>query len=123
MKNMLPKLVVDQDKCVLCHECEENCPVEGIVIDADPPFLQEPCIYCWRCVMVCPEIAIDAKGSEWGVLHRALPESYAQFRIRLDEAADRGEYRWLIDPDAVDYTDHQLDQRRRKQKEIGEAKE
>jgi hypothetical protein len=30
------------------------------------------------------------------------PANYARYRKALDEARDRGEFRWLVDPDTVD---------------------
>ena len=108
----MPRLCIDQDLCTQCHTCEENCPVDGIDVTASPPTLQNPCIYCWRCVMVCPEIAIDAVDGDWGDLQKNMPLSYKVYRERLDEAAARGKFKWLMDPDTLDFENTQLEQRR-----------
>jgi flavodoxin/ferredoxin len=110
--HFLPPLRIDKDTCTQCHTCEENCPVDGIDIEADPPSIQNPCIYCYRCVMVCPEIAIDAVDGDWGTLQSNMPVSYQVYRERLDAAASRGEFKWLMDPDTINFEDTQLDQRR-----------
>jgi Fe-S-cluster-containing hydrogenase component 2 len=110
----LPSLRIATDVCTQCHTCEENCPVDGIDATADPPTIQNPCIYCWRCVMVCPEIAIDAVDGDWGDLQKNMPQSYDVYRKRLDEAAARGKFEWLIDPDTLDFENTQLEQRRAK---------
>ena len=41
------------------------------------------------------------------------PENYSRYRQALDEAAARGEYRWLIDPDSIDFDDPLYKQRER----------
>ncbi len=116
MKQFFPKFHIDTEKCVQCHTCEENCPVDGIEIKPDSYSIQKPCIYCFRCVMVCPEIAIDAVDSDWGMLKNTVPEAYELYRKRLDEAAARGEFCWLMDPDSIDFEDTMLEQRRRNKK-------
>jgi len=118
MEQSFPRLQIDRGKCVQCHTCEETCPANGIEIKPDSCSIQDPCIYCFRCVMVCPEIAIDAVNSDWGMLLDMIPASYELYRKRLDEAAARGEFRWLVDPDSIDFEDTMLKQRRRnKEKE------
>jgi Fe-S-cluster-containing hydrogenase component 2/flavodoxin len=117
LTRFLPRLRIDTDLCTQCRTCEENCPVDGIDATAAPPVLQTPCIYCWRCVMVCPEIAIDAVDGDWGDLLKNMPQSYKVYRERLDEAAARGEFKWLMDPDTLDFENTQLEQRRARLKE------
>ena len=114
LASFMPSLHIDEHTCTQCHTCEENCPVNGIDIEADPPSIQNPCIYCWRCVMVCPEIAIDAVDGDWGFLLETMPVNYELYRQRLDDAAARGEFKWLMDPDTINFEDTQLNQRRAK---------
>ena len=52
--------VIDENTCISCGTCAENCPVDAIsagddayVIDADT------CIDCGTCASVCPVDAID----------------------------------------------------------------
>ena len=110
MDQMMPKLRIDMEKCILCHECEENCPVKGIDVEADPPRIQEPCTYCWYCAKICPTLAIEA---DWDMLVAMAPDNYAQYRKALDDAAARGEFRWLIDPDSINFDDPLYKQRER----------
>lgn len=42
------------------------------------------------------------------------PTLYARNRKDLDEAAARGEFRWLIDPETINYNDPLYKQRERK---------
>ena len=110
LKQVTPKLRIDTETCIHCHECEENCPVEGIDVETDPPRIQTPCIYCWRCVNVCPTLSI---GADWEPLVRMAPVNYARYRNELDKAAARGEFRWLIDPEIIDCSDPLYKQRAR----------
>ena len=107
---MMPRLSIDMEKCTYCHMCEDNCPVKGIDVEADPPRIQEPCVYCWYCAKICPTLAIEA---DWDMLVAMAPDNYANYRKALDEAAERGEFRWLIDPDSLDFDDPLYKQRQR----------
>ena len=108
----LPKLEVDLLSCTLCMTCEKECPVGGIDIKAYPVRIQDPCIWCYRCVMVCPEVAIDAKNSDWKWMRSQIPALYAEFRPLLEKDAARGKYRFITDPDSMDYSVTQLDQKK-----------
>ena len=110
MERMVPSLGINREKCTLCGECEENCPVKGIDAQAEPPRIQVPCIYCFRCVMVCPVLAIEG---DWTGMVANNPAHYARLRKWLDEAAARGEFRWRVDPDSIDFNDTMHKQRER----------
>ena len=110
MGMVMPRMRINEEKCIRCGECEENCPVGGIDVEADPPRIQDPCIYCWYCAKICPELAIEA---DWDGLVAMAPDSYAAYRKALDEAAARGRFRWLIDPDSLDFSDPLYKQRER----------
>jgi flavodoxin/NAD-dependent dihydropyrimidine dehydrogenase PreA subunit len=110
LEQVLPKLSINMDTCIGCRECEQNCPVQGIDVEAAPPRIQTPCIYCWRCVNVCPTLSI---GAEWESLVRMAPTNYARYRKELDKAAARGEFRWLVDPKIIDFNDPLFKQRER----------
>ncbi len=99
---VLPKLSINKDTCVQCHKCEENCPVDGIIVEAAPPHIQDPCIYCWRCVNVCPTLSI---GADWEMLVRMAPANYARYKKELDKAAERGEFRWMVEPETIIFND------------------
>lgn len=110
LKNVLPPLNVNRAKCTFCGACEQNCPVQGIDTKTAPPRIQDPCIFCLRCVMVCPTLAIEA---DWSWMVANNPSHYARLRMWLDEAAERGEFRWLVDPDSIRFDDYMQKQRER----------
>ena len=56
----IPKLIVDEQKCIRCGICQSVCPTQAIHVDKhsfsfNPPF----CIACGHCVAVCPHAALD----------------------------------------------------------------
>jgi ferredoxin len=99
MDKVFPRLEIDEDRCVQCGDCADGCPVSGIDPEADPPRIQEPCIYCWCCVNRCPEVAIRA---DWSLMLALAPQNIANYRRWLDEAAAEGRFKWLLDPDSID---------------------
>jgi flavodoxin/ferredoxin len=114
MGQVMPRMRINEEKCIQCQECVENCPVGGIDVEADPPRIQDPCIYCWYCAKICPEVAIEA---DWDGAVAMAPQNYARYREVLDEAAARGEFRWLMDPDSLDFDDPLYKQREREIKD------
>jgi ferredoxin len=100
LTKIMPKLSIDMEKCIQCHTCEKNCPVQGIDIETDPPRIQTPCIYCWRCVNICPTIAISGN---WDKMISIAPTYYSRYKKVLDEAAARGEFRWLVNPETIKF--------------------
>jgi flavodoxin/ferredoxin len=102
LKQHMPKLTVDPDKCIQCEACQKRCPVGGIDIYADPPKIQEPCIYCWHCTLVCPFQAIRA---DWENLEKIAPDNYARYRRELDKVSADGQFRWLMDPEKINFDD------------------
>jgi flavodoxin/ferredoxin len=118
MGAMLPPLSINTEKCTHCHACQDNCPVDGIDVEADPPRIQEPCVYCFHCANICPVLAVEA---DWSMLVAMAPENYARYREALDGAAERGEFRWLVDPDSMNFDDPLHEQRKREIEKAGEA--
>lgn len=116
IKELLPEFSINTETCIECHECEENCPAQGIDISSDPPRIQDPCICCWRCVTICPTLAVEA---DWAPLAAMAPESYTLFREELDRAAARGEFRWLVDPETIDLNNPLYKQREYETKSKG----
>jgi ferredoxin len=116
IKQFMPEFSINTDTCIQCHECEENCPVQGIDIGAEPPRIQDPCIYCWRCVTICPTLSVEA---DWEPLVAIAPTNYARYKNELDKVAARGEFRWLIDPETIVFDDPLYKQRQREIKSKG----
>ncbi len=70
------ELVWDSEKCALCYQCEEICPLNCISFKDDKfSYIDERCWRCGRCTRVCPE----------GSLH--LPGDVELFMKSLSEAA------------------------------------
>ncbi|MBU0755373.1 MAG: 4Fe-4S binding protein, partial [Planctomycetes bacterium] len=113
LNQVLPKLRIDADTCIQCHECEENCPVQGIDVEVDPPRIQKPCIYCWRCVNICPTLSIEA---DWSSLVAMTPANYARYKKELDKVTANGKFRWLIDPKTIVFDNPLYEQRKREPK-------
>ncbi len=99
LSQVMPHFSFNLETCLQCGECQDSCPVNGIDIDSDPPRIQEPCIFCMHCVSICPTCSIEA---DWSKLDTMAPANYARYREALNAANDRGEFRWLIDPETVD---------------------
>ncbi|HNS26352.1 MAG TPA: 4Fe-4S binding protein, partial [Methanobacteriaceae archaeon] len=58
------KLLIDQEACVQCQICEENCPMEAIELEGDKVVLSEDkCILCNVCSTKCPVGALKLEGT------------------------------------------------------------
>jgi len=57
------KIEIDQDKCIGCGQCSDNCPGKVPVVgeDGKARMGREECITCSNCVVTCPEEAITIK--------------------------------------------------------------
>lgn len=51
---------IDTNKCIKCHKCVNNCPVNNITVDDNKiSFINtKSCLYCMRCISNCPADAI-----------------------------------------------------------------
>lgn len=113
IKFIIPPYSINKKTCIKCRKCEKTCPVNGIDINADPPRVQDPCIGCTYCVMACPTGSIEA---DWTGMAAHNPGHYAQMKKCLDAAAAEGRFRWLMDPDSVNFEDYMWLQRKRELK-------
>ncbi len=111
LAQVMPKLSINPDKCIQCLECQDACPAGGIDVTEDPPRIQEPCVFCVGCARDCPEQAIEA---DWSMLVSMAPANYQRYRAALEEAAARGEFRWLMDPDTINCDDPLYKQKEKK---------
>jgi len=114
---VMPRLEIDPEACTQCQECQELCPAGGIDVLDSPPKIQDPCIYCWHCVNVCPECAVKA---DWNPLLQMAPANYERYAEALKGAEARGEFRWLVDPDSMDFANPFQKQREEGKKSIPE---
>jgi ferredoxin len=58
---IIPKNV-STEACTQCGICEEECPVDAVILDPYPEFDQK-CIDCFNCIRLCPEEAIASSVS------------------------------------------------------------
>jgi uncharacterized protein (DUF362 family)/NAD-dependent dihydropyrimidine dehydrogenase PreA subunit len=55
--------IQNDEKCILCGECAENCPAEALTLE--PEFtISDACITCFCCVELCPEGALEVPDVE-----------------------------------------------------------
>ena len=110
MSQVMPRLSINTETCIECGDCQDACPVNGIDIEVDPPRIQEPCIFCWCCAKICPTCSIE---TDWSPLESMAPDQYARYIKALKDAEARGEFRWHMDPDTLNFDDPLYKQRKR----------
>jgi ferredoxin len=110
LAQLMPPFAIDPDRCSQCLTCEDVCPVEGISILDDPPRIQDPCIFCFHCIMQCPEVAIVA---DWDSMMHMVPDIFKNYFNNLDAAEKRGEFRRYMDPEEINLEDPIYKQRER----------
>ena len=63
----------DADKCELCYQCQEVCPLDCISFPGEKfEFDDEKCWRCGRCVRVCPADALEHEGADDETFMRGL---------------------------------------------------
>jgi pyruvate formate lyase activating enzyme len=56
----------DERKCIHCLACQEACPVEAVVEDANGLHIDQPkCTLCGACLEACPAQAMAYAGKDW----------------------------------------------------------
>ncbi len=69
------KFVWDSEKCALCYQCAEVCPLDCIDFEKDTfNYKNERCWRCGRCTRVCPEGALSLPGDDQ-LFMKSLAES------------------------------------------------
>ena len=64
----LGSLIVDADKCTMCHSCVGACPSSALADNPDAPqlrFIEKNCVQCGLCVATCPEGALQLAPRLW----------------------------------------------------------
>lgn len=73
------KLVVDDNACVHCGLCAEDCPGDVLIVDNDKPKIAieaiNDCIECQHCLAVCPTGALSVFGLDPHKSLALLPEA------------------------------------------------
>ena len=59
------RLIWDEEKCELCLQCEEICPLKIIRFENEMfGYNEDDCWRCGRCARVCPEGALTLQGDD-----------------------------------------------------------
>lgn len=59
------ELLWDEEKCELCYQCQEICPLEVIKFENELfAYKEDDCWRCGRCTRVCPEGALTLPGDD-----------------------------------------------------------
>lgn len=99
LKRLYPEFKVDTDKCTKCLTCQENCPVDAINIEAEPPEIQNKgCIYCLYCEKSCPEGAIEA---DWELTKKLTQGNLKKYVKALKESELQGKFRPYVDYESI----------------------
>jgi hypothetical protein len=69
------KLIWHKERCELCYQCQEICPLETIKFENELfAYKEEDCWRCGRCTRVCPSGALSLPGDDERFM-RSLAES------------------------------------------------
>lgn len=72
------KVVWDEEKCQMCYQCEEVCPLDCVEFDRDNNVRKhndERCWQCGRCARNCPGEAIDMEAVDNEAFMKSLAEA------------------------------------------------
>ena len=59
------QFLIDQERCIQCGECAEDCPAGVISMDDYPRIInEEGCYRCQHCLAVCPAGAVSILGRD-----------------------------------------------------------
>ena len=95
LRYISPKFKINEDNCTQCLTCQENCPVNAINIETNPPEIQkEGCIFCWYCEKACPQRAIEA---DWNFMRKESKDNLPRYIDALKEAEKQGKFRPYVD--------------------------
>lgn len=99
LRKVSPKFTVNSEKCTRCLSCQEQCPVDAIDIESDPPEIQrEGCIFCWYCEKLCLEGAIEA---DWTIMRKINRGNLKRYVSELKTAEKIGKFRPHIDYEKI----------------------
>ncbi|NVM01569.1 MAG: 4Fe-4S binding protein [Candidatus Helarchaeota archaeon] len=99
LRSISPEFKINIDKCTKCLTCQENCPVDAIDVEADPPEIQKDgCIFCWFCEKLCPEGAIEA---DWASTRQLFKGNLKKYIRELKKAEEQGKFRPYVDYEKI----------------------
>ncbi|MDD7457356.1 MAG: EFR1 family ferrodoxin [Clostridia bacterium] len=75
-KKLFPRLEqnikLDNERCIGCGWCKENCPTTNITIENGKAKFLDRCTLCYRCVNGCPKKAIAIMGKKTESQYKGL---------------------------------------------------
>lgn len=102
---------VEEEDCVGCGICSDNCPQGAIIIDDIAVIDKSVCIGCGECFTVCPHDAVDpGEDSDKTVIQEKIAEySLAVLENKMDKS---GFVNFVMDVtphcDCASYTDRNI---------------
>ena len=91
---------INEDKCVLCGTCIQNCPTGAISQKNNQIIIDyQKCIGCGECVAVCPQGAVEMKAEDLATcqektavyayaLVKDKPSLYVNYLININAVCD-----------------------------------
>lgn len=99
LRKISPPLEINIDKCTKCLICQNNCPIDAINIENNPPEIQKDgCIFCWYCEKSCPNEAIEAV---WSLMREYSRQNLKKYIKILKEAEKQGLFRPHVDYEKI----------------------
>jgi nitroreductase/NAD-dependent dihydropyrimidine dehydrogenase PreA subunit len=97
---------IDEELCIQCGECAEDCPAGIISLDEYPKITdEEGCIRCQHCLAVCPTAAVSILGRDPAasiLLEGNLPEPAKLETLIKGRRSVRRYSSREIDPELID---------------------
>jgi NADH dehydrogenase/NADH:ubiquinone oxidoreductase subunit G len=117
LEDLNPYISRDMNKCILCGKCVRTCAqVEGrkvlsfanrgfntkVVTAFDKPYEHSECVFCFRCVTVCPVGALtdkraSGKSRHWQVKKQEVNCSFCEHGCKF-EVGKKGEEPVYVTP-------------------------
>jgi len=91
---------IDQNRCMVCGLCTENCPTGAIKKEAEKIVIDyEKCIGCGECVAICPQKAIEVNKEDLAIcqektavyayaLVKNKPSLYINYVVNINAVCD-----------------------------------